>query len=128
MHIIASIGQIIFGAYWLYNGINHFTGLTPMTGYAAAKGVPAPKASVIIGGILLVLGGLGILLGLYTRLAILLLIIFIIPVTLMVHNFWAVTDQNQKMSERISFTKNAALFASLLLLWTIAFPYSVFGM
>jgi len=128
IHTLAIIGQIIFGAYWLYNGIKHFKSLNGMTGYAMSKGVPYPKASVIVGGVLLIIGGLGIILGFYPRIAILALIIFILPVTFLMHNFWAIKDSETKMREEIAFYKNMALFGALLILWGAKFHYSILGM
>jgi putative oxidoreductase len=127
MHIIAIIGQIIFGAYWFNAGISHFKNLGNLTGYAAAKGTPKPKLAVIISGILLLLGGLGILLGVYIWWSILALVLFLIPTTLMIHNFWKDTDPMQKMNNRIGFMKNTALLAALFMFWTMpVLAYSLF--
>jgi uncharacterized membrane protein YphA (DoxX/SURF4 family) len=81
MEILSIIGQIIFGGFFIYNGINHFTSLNGLTGYAASKKVPSPKLAVIGGGIMLLLGGLGILLGMYTDIALWLIIIFLMEMT-----------------------------------------------
>jgi putative oxidoreductase len=59
-----------------------------LAGYAQSKGVPSPKAAVIVTGILMLLGGLGIVLGIFPRLAVLLLEIFLIPTTFKMHQYW----------------------------------------
>ena len=69
------------------NGINHLRNISSMTGYAASKGVPFPKAAIIGTGILLLLGGLGIVLGFYVRISCLLLLLFLIPVTFKMDQF-----------------------------------------
>jgi hypothetical protein len=45
-------GRVIFGLFFVINGVNHFAMWRAMSGYAASKGVPAPQAAVIITGLL----------------------------------------------------------------------------
>jgi uncharacterized membrane protein YphA (DoxX/SURF4 family) len=56
MDTLFLIGRIIFGFYFVFNGFNHFSNLSMMSGYAQSKGVPAPKLAVIFTGLLLLLG------------------------------------------------------------------------
>lgn len=126
MEYLFLIGRILFGGYFIMNGYNHFKGLSGMTGYAQSKGVPYPKTAVIVGGILLVLGGAGIVLGLFPRFAVLLLEIFLIPVTFKMHQYWKITDPMQRMGEQINFNKNIALIgATLIFLFVSAWPLSI---
>ena len=126
MATLAIIGQVLFGLYWLSNGINHFKNLGPMTGYASSKGVANPKLSVQIAGLLLLAGGLGILLGYQIWWAILARIVFLLLITFKMHNYWTVSDPQMKMMEQVQFMKNMALLGALLLLWTLpAWPYSL---
>ena len=68
-----------------------------MTGYVASMKVPAPALAVYGSGILLVLGGLGVLLGQYVQISLVLIVIFLVPVTLIMHPFWTRTDPQAKM-------------------------------
>lgn len=43
------IGRILFGGFFLYNGINHLRSAKDMAPYAGAKGVPAPELAVKLG-------------------------------------------------------------------------------
>lgn len=127
MHIIAIIGQILFGAYWLQNSYNHFRNINALSGYAGSKGVPQPKLAVGVTGALLLIGGLGIILGAYVQWAILALVIFLIPTTLMMHDFWKSADPMDKMGQRVQFMKNIALLAALLMMWSLpVLAYSLF--
>ncbi len=119
MQILFLIGRIILGGYFIYNGYNHFHNLAGMTGYAAMKKVPYPKAAVILGGIMLILGGAAILFNVYAILGMLILILFLIPTTFVMHQFWKEADMNAKMMERINFTKNLALIGALILVISI---------
>ena len=93
------IGRIIFAGYWLMAGFNHFTHLEPMAAYAKAKGVPAHKLAVAGTGVILLLGGLSILLGMYPNVGILLLIIFLLGAS-----FPCMTFGTQKTRKRNRLT------------------------
>lgn len=60
-------------------------------------------------------GGLSVLLGLYARVGALALIVFLIPVTAIFHDFWQLTGQEQQM-QMIHFSKNLAILGGLLVL------------
>lgn len=123
MDIIFLIGRILLGGYFLMSAYNHFKGLEGMTGYAASKNVPMPQVAVIVTGALLGLGGLGILLGIFPQLAILLLILFLLPTTFMMHDFWNAEEGQEKQAEQINFTKNIALIGALLMLLALSTPW-----
>lgn len=122
MNFAFLLGRIVFGGYFLYNGINHFLSLEMMTGYAASKGVPAPQLAVIFSGLLLIFGGASVLLGLWPRLGLTAIAVFLIGVTPMMHNFWAVPAE-QRMAEMINFTKNFALLGGTLMMYAIPWPW-----
>jgi uncharacterized membrane protein YphA (DoxX/SURF4 family) len=71
-------------------------------------------------GSLLVLGGLSFILGVYPVVGVILLAAFLLPVSFMMHNFWNITDVQQKMGERTNFLKNMALLGAVLM--TLAIP------
>ena len=57
------IGRLIFGGYFIYNGINHFKQTETIAQYAGAKKVPRPREAVMATGAMMLLGGTSILLG-----------------------------------------------------------------
>lgn len=117
------IGRLLFGGYFFYNGLNHFTMRKMMASYAASKGVPAPDMAVLGSGLLILLGGLSILLGIRPHVGAGLIVIFLLGITPMMHNFWAVTDPNQRMMEMINFTKNFALLGAALMSTAVPWPW-----
>jgi uncharacterized membrane protein YphA (DoxX/SURF4 family) len=125
MKILFLIGRIIFGGYFAYSGLNHFLNLSMMAGYAKSKGLPYPSLAVAFTGILLLLGGLSILLGIYPRIGVLFLVLFLLPTTLIMHNFWAVSDPQMKMVEMINFMKNMALLGATLMFLAIPIPWKL---
>jgi putative oxidoreductase len=121
------LGRIIFGGYFLYNGMNHFVSMAAMVQYAGSKGVPLPEIAVTVAGALLIVGGVSIVLGLWPPLGILCIVIFLAGVTPMMHNFWAMTDAGARLGEIVNFTKNIALLGGALGLLGVPqpWPYSV---
>ena len=67
-------------------------------------------------GIVALVGGLSVLLGYQTRLGAWLLVLFLVPVTLVMHNFWAAPDITAFQVERALFIRNIALLGGALLL------------
>ena len=116
MVYILLLGRILLGGYFIMAGFNHFKHLQNMTGYAQSKGVPMPRESVLLTGVMMLLGGLGILLWIYVTWSIYLLVLFLLVTTFKMHQFWNITDPMQKMGEEINFKKNLALLGALLML------------
>jgi len=117
------IGRIIIGLYWLNGALMHFTQAKSMVPYAKMKGVPFAEISVPGTGVLLLVAGLSILTGIYPVIAVAALTIFLVPVTVMMHNFWAIEDQAMKMNDMVMFTKNMALLGYTLVLLAIPQPW-----
>ena len=61
-----------------------------------------------------ILGGLSLLLGLYGRVGAVALIVYLIPTTLIFHNFWA-ADAAQQQNQMIHFMKNVAIMGGLFM-------------
>ena len=120
--ILFLIGRILVGGYYIFNGFNHFSKKDMMAGYAKSKGVPIPDITIPLTGLLLLLGGLSLLLGIYPYIGVALIVIFLVPVTFMMHNFWAVPKE-QKMADMVQFMKNIALIGSTLMFLAIPTPW-----
>jgi len=105
------------------NGINHLKNRSALTGYAASKGVPSPNLAVIGSGLLILLGGLGVLLGVYTQISLWLIIIFLVPVSFKMHNFWTLSEPMPKMMDQVHFMKNMALVGAALMMMFLSQPW-----
>jgi len=101
------------------SGINHFTKLEAMTGYAKYKKLPAAKLGVLISGLMLVIGGIYIVLGYYADLGALLLAIFLVLAAVIFHNFWKETDATAKQTEMMAFMKDIALAGGALVIFAM---------
>lgn len=122
MKITFLIGRIIVGLFYFYNGLNHFIRYADMSGYAKYKGVPLAGAGVIVSGLLLITAALTLLSGKFPEVGVAALVVFFVPVTFMMHNFWAVA-QEQQMAEMVNFSKNLALMGSALMFLGIKKPW-----
>ena len=122
MKILFLLGRIIAGLFYIYNGLNHFLKLSTMAEYAQFKGVPLPEVGVIVSGLLLLFAGVCLLFGTFPEAGVGALVLFFIPVTFMMHNFWAVPEA-QAMIEKINFMKNLALMGSALMFLGISKPW-----
>lgn len=117
------VGRLLFGGFFLYNGINHFKEARVHIDYAAAKGLPAPGLAVSVSGLALIAGGGSILLGIKPKLGTLAILGFLLSASPLMHDFWRREDPDQRMNEMINFTKNLALAGAALALMAVKEPW-----
>jgi len=122
--ILVLIGRILVGVFFINSGVNHFIRQKQLVPYAQSKGVPTAKFFVMFSGVLVLLAGFSILLGVLPQIGVLLVAAFLLPVSLVMHNFWSITDPQQKMMEMVNFMKNMALLGSALMFLGIATPWA----
>lgn len=114
------VGRILFALIFIGSGFGHFAQMGGMTQYAEQSGVPAPKASVAISGLMILAGGVSVLLGVYMEIGTWLLVFFLLAAAFMVHDFWAVAEPMEKQNQQAHFMKNLALAgAAAILYWTV---------
>jgi putative oxidoreductase len=111
---VVVLGRLLFALIFLMAGANHFNKQT--IGYAASQGVPLASIAVPLSGVLAIAGGLSILLGYRAKLGAWLIVLFLIPVTLMMHKFWTVTDPMMAQLQMILFMKNVSMLGGALLI------------
>jgi putative oxidoreductase len=78
--------------------------------------VPLPAIAVPLSGVLAIAGGLSILFGYRARLGAGLNALFLVPVSLMMHKFWTVTDPMMAQIQMILFMKNVSRLGGALLI------------
>ena len=112
MKYTAVLGRVLYSAIFILAGFGHFSSQT--IAYATGAGVPFAGLAVPLSGIMAIVGGLSIALGYKARWGGVLVSAFLIPVTIMMHNFWAITDPTMAMMQRAMFMKNLALLGGSL--------------
>jgi putative oxidoreductase len=108
------LGRLLFVLIFLISSPGQFSSNT--IGYAASHGVPLASFAVPAAGITALLGGLSILLGYHAKLGGWLIVLFLVPVTLTMHNFWAVQDPMQAQMQMIMFMKNVSMLGAALII------------
>src|SRR6476646_6117383 len=117
------IGRMLFGGFFLYNGINHLMQRKNMAAYTASKGVPKPEMAVTASAVPLIVGGTSMLLGLKPKLGAIAILGFLAGVSPVMHDFWHNEDPTERMNNMIAFMKNLALAGGALALMGIEEPW-----
>jgi putative oxidoreductase len=107
------VGRVLYSAIFLMT-FGHFS--QAYIGYAAQAGVPLPGLLVPLSGVIGMAGGLSIALGYHAKLGAWLLVLFLVPVTPMMHNFWAVADPMMRGMQMAMFMKNVSMLGAALLI------------
>jgi putative oxidoreductase len=114
MNYLVLLGRILYAALFIMAAPGHFSAGT--IGYAAGQGVPLASIAVPLSGLIALAGGLSILLGYRAKWGAWLIVLFLVPVTLMMHNFWALTDPNAAQMQQIMFMKNLSMLGAALMI------------
>ncbi len=112
--IVLVVARVLLSAIFLMSGVGKIFDFSGATAYMEANGMPL-AALFLVGAIVFeIVGGLFILLGYKAQIGALMLVIFLIPTTLIFHNFWGVAEEMQQ-AETIQFMKNLAIMGGLLM-------------
>jgi putative oxidoreductase len=78
--------------------------------------VPLASLAVPLSGVVALAGGLSVLLGYRAKIGAWLIVAFLIPVTLAMHNFWTVADPAASQAQLIMFMNNVSMLGGALLI------------
>ena len=124
MRFLVLVARILFSAIFILASLSLFASET--IEYAASRGVPWANISVPLAGILALAGGISVLLGYHAKIGGLLLVLFLIPVTLFIHNFWTYSNLEDIQNQWIMFMKNVSILGGAILIsYFGAGPYSL---
>lgn len=116
--VLLLVGRLLFGLIFLASAVGHLTQTEAMAGYAGSKGVPVPKVATLVSGVVILVGALLVILGLWGDLGALLLVLFLVPTAFLMHAFWKESGAMERQTEQIQFFKDLALAGgALVLLW-----------
>jgi len=112
--IVPLMGRILISVIFLLSGITKVMNFSGMVAFMASKGMPMPN--VMIAGALIVeiLGALCLITGFQTRIASLIMFLYVIAATLMFHNFWTMQGA-MRTDNQVNFLKNVAIMGGLLM-------------
>src|SRR5262245_62055412 len=119
------IGRVLLALIFVHSGFGKIAGFSKVAAGMAAKGVPFAELALVVSIVVEIAGALMVIFGWKARWGALALFLWLIPVTLLYHNFWAV-DPAQHQNQFNHFMKNLGLMGGMLLM--IGFgpgPFSV---
>jgi uncharacterized membrane protein YphA (DoxX/SURF4 family) len=118
------LGRLLFGGFFIMNGIHHLQATRQLAQYAGAKKVPKPGLAVRLSGAMLIAGGTSILLGVKPKLGAMAILGFLAGVSPVMHDFWN-EQSERRMNDMINFTKNLALAGGAMALMGVEEPWPV---
>lgn len=107
-------GRILFSLLFVMTAMTHFSAQTIQ--YAESVGVPFASILVPFSGLLAITGGLSIILGYKAKAGAWLLVLFLVPITFSMHNFWNVADPMMKQMQMVMFFKNISMLGAALMI------------
>lgn len=116
-HILAFVARVLLSVIFLWGGAVQVVfywedSVTQLRDI----GLPFPVPLLAVAVVGQLIGGLSLLLGLWTRWGATILILFLVGVTALVHNFWIYApDSTEYLVEAIAFLKNLGLLGGLLM-------------
>ena len=115
---IGVVGRVMYTLIFFLSGITHFTG---MADYVALmpEAIPFRPFWVVISGAVELLGAAMILANRYPRLGAWLIVLFLVPVTVVVHGTGMVSDPDARMRAiQLSFFLKGVTMAGAALIFT----------
>jgi len=109
---MALLGRALLALIFILSGWEKLMGFQGAVGAIASKNLPMPQVLAVIAVIFELGGGLLLLLGLKARWVALLLVVFLVIITPIFHNFWAAAADQMK-NQQIHFMKNLAIMGGM---------------
>jgi putative oxidoreductase len=112
---VALIGRIALAAIFVLSGLQKLVDFTGTASMIAGAGVPLPTVAAAVAVVIELGGGLAIFAGWMTRVAALAIVVFLIIVSPIFHNFWTMEGEARMMNQ-VMFLKNVSMLGGFLLL------------
>lgn len=109
------VGRSILALIFLTSGLGKIGSFQATAGYMVSKGVPLADIALVLTIIIEVGGAAMIILGFKARIGAAALFLWMIPVNIMMHNFWSVPEA-AKQIQMIMFMKNLSMMGAMLLI------------
>lgn len=114
MRYVVPVGRAMLAAIFLKAVPRLFQEQT--IAFVSEQGIPLAGIFVPLAGFLSLAGGISVLLGWRARVGAWLLVGLLVPVTLLMHPFWAVSDAAAAAIQEAMFYRNLAMTGGLLLI------------
>jgi putative oxidoreductase len=115
--LVSLLARLMIASIFLASAVgNKIPQFQATANYMQTEGVPNPKLALFGAIGLLLLGGLSVVAGAWTRIGALFLLVFLAAATFYFHDFWKFADPTQRQLQTIQFMKNLAIGGGLLAL------------
>jgi putative oxidoreductase len=108
-------GRILLAAIFVLSGVMKLADFEGALAHMQSAGIPYASTLLAIAAIAEIAGGLSIMTGFLTRIGAFGLFLYLIPVTLLFHNFWDFAGP-ERIAQSANFMKNVAIMGGLLIL------------
>ena len=123
MSFLPPLGRLLLSILFILAGLGKIWDPKGTLEYMSSKKMPAVPVLFVGAIIVEIAGGVSLLTGFYVRWGALMLIAFLIPTTLIFHNFWAVQGQ-ERQTQMTNFLKNLAIIGGLIFVYVFG-PYKI---
>lgn len=118
-HVIMLLGRLAISAFFLWTAFEKIKHWKMAADFLKTKKVPYVSYVLPVSVALQAVGGISILFGLYTHLGALLLLIYMVPHTYKMHDFWNIESSQERGMAQLGFMKDVAIIGGLLILLAI---------
>lgn len=108
------LGRFLMSVIFILSGAFKLTQFSGTAGMMAGKGIPLATVALVITLMIEIGGGLALLTGFKVRYIAPIMALWLVPVTLVFHNFWAYQGADQQ-NQMANFLKNIAIMGGLLI-------------
>src|ERR1051325_1504474 len=98
MRAMVPIGRALYALIFIASVFSHFS--SAAIAHASAHGVPLATIAVPLAGLIALVGGVSVMLGYRARFGAFLLLVFLVPVTLVMHKFWGLAGSTHSDEEK----------------------------
>jgi len=124
-HVVTLLARVMLSLIFVLSGTSHLLNWSQSIGQMAGQGMTfrstlgsggAAVAHVLLALAVacLLLGGLSVLLGVRPRWGAAALLVFLVPATLVFHDYWSLPDGPERINQMHHFLKNVGLAGGLL--------------
>lgn len=109
---ISLFGRILLSAIFIISGLSKITNFGATRDVMSMHGIPVAPFFLFCSIVIEVAAGVCVLVGFQARLSSLILVIYLIPVTAIFHNFWSYQGMEHQM-QIVNFLKNISIMGGL---------------
>ncbi len=116
-NVAALIGRILLVILFVKSGWGKIPGFEGTAAYMASKGLPMAQVLLVASIFIELAGAAMIAIGFKARWGAAAVFLWMIPVTLVFHAFWAIPDAKEAGMQQIHFLKNLAIMGGLAMVY-----------